>query len=157
MKIQNSEIFNILNSFHVNVEKLPLNLEEATILIGHNLNLIALCYDSIDFKYDDTEYPESPEYDYKSHYNKVKNNFPIFGNYNTVADISRNINKTTIVVGDSVDDLTEILIEIKTVLWLWENTSVSNALWQFKNMYDLHWGSHLRNLQIYLFELEKGR
>ncbi len=157
MKIQNKEIYDILKSFLVNVEESPLSMEDATVIIGQKLNLLALCYDSIDFKYDDTEYPDSPEFDYQFHYNKIKRNFPYFGFYNTVADISVNLNKTTIVIGDSIDDITDILIEIKTVLWLWDNTSVQNALWQFKTLYDLHWGSHLKNLQVYLFEFEQGR
>jgi len=157
MKIPTSEIFNILNSFHSNIEYVPTNSEDAFFVLGNNLNLLALAYDSIEFTYDDVDYPDSPDYDYKSHYNKIKNNFPTLGYYNTVSDISKNINSTSIVIGDSIDDLTDIHIEIKTILWLWENTSVANALWQFKNGFDFHWGSHLRNLQVYLLALEKGQ
>jgi hypothetical protein len=36
------------------------------------------------------------------------------------------------------------------VLWRWENTSQSDALWHLEFSYRTHWRAHLRGVQWYL-------
>lgn len=56
-------------------------------------------------------------------------------------------------VGDAIDDLTDIAIDLSEVIWLWEHAGAATALWQLRFGFESHWGSHLRSLQWYLHEL----
>lgn len=54
--------------------------------------------------------------------------------------------------GEGRDDISDIVLDLKEVLWYFENTSKDNALWYFENSYKSHWGRHLRELQLYLHD-----
>jgi hypothetical protein len=82
--------------------------------------------------------------------------FPDPGYYNIATDNSVNIGQTRLGVGSAINDIAEIAEDMLEVKWLWENTSVENALWQFRWGYENHWGAHLRYLQLYLFEHGRG-
>ena len=58
-------------------------------------------------------------------------------------------------LGDAIDDLGDIAIDLAEVAWLWENAGESAALWQFFFGFESHWGSHLRNLQWYVHEMAR--
>ena len=115
------------------------------------LDRLALAYHFANCDFDEGEYADAPTEAYFPLRSKVENLFPDFGLYNVVTDISVNVGVTTTGVGDALDDLTDIAVDMYEVLWLWENTSVENALWQFRWGYENHWGGHLRNLQLYLW------
>lgn len=55
-----------------------------------------------------------------------------------------------VMVGDAIDDLTDIYGELRGVTWLCENASPEDALWHFRFGYQSHWGRHLLNLRSYL-------
>ena len=56
----------------------------------------------------------------------------------------------TLGMGDALDDLTDIVLDLRNVAWRWENTSPADATWYFKLSYSTHWGRHLANLRSYL-------
>ena len=56
--------------------------------------------------------------------------------------------------GDAIDDLADIANELTDFIWRWENNSENNALWYLGYSYEIHWNSHLRNLQTYLYAIK---
>jgi hypothetical protein len=50
-------------------------------------------------------------------------------------------------------DLAEIASDLLEVLWLFENASHNDAVWQFRFGYQTHWGRHLHEVRTYLHGL----
>lgn len=80
---------------------------------------------------------------------QVQAAFPELGLYSQAAD-PLVPSSTELVVGDAVDDVADISLDIEEALWLWEHESESEALWSLCFLFDSHWGLHLRSLQLYL-------
>jgi len=78
--------------------------------------------------------------------------FPQLGYYNIAGNIGGEPLNSEMSVGDSIDDLADLLGDLVEVLWRWDNTSSIDALWHLDLSYRQHWGSHLRALQLYLHE-----
>lgn len=53
-------------------------------------------------------------------------------------------------IGDAVDDLVDILLDLREVLWFADRKEIENAYGQFLLSFRSHWGQHLRALQSYL-------
>lgn len=76
--------------------------------------------------------------------------FPSFGFY---ADVTPEpISAPDVIVGDAIDDLADIAVELQEVEWRWTNTSPEDAAWAFRFGYQSHWGKHLHNLRRYLHD-----
>jgi len=116
------------------------------------LDKLALLASHVEYQFDDADYPESPGNDYTEVREKIKIRFPALGHYNTAAEVSVKIGNSTLLIGDAIDDLVDILCDLKEVLWCFNNTSDNNALWHFEFGYRSHWGRHLRELQLYLHD-----
>jgi hypothetical protein len=50
-------------------------------------------------------------------------------------------------------DLAEIAVDLDEVLWLFDNASENDAIWQFRWGYQFHWGKHLHEIRVYLHSL----
>jgi hypothetical protein len=61
-----------------------------------------------------------------------------------------------ILLSDGIDDLADIAGDLSEVLWRLENVGSEDAVWYFRFLYSAHWGRHLHNLRLYLFELLHG-
>ncbi len=120
------------------------------------LDKLALAYHFAEYDFDEKNYPDAPSRDYQTQYQITGPLFPNYGYYNAVSDISVKIAGTSVIVGDAIDDLTDIALDMFEVTWLWENTSIENALWQFRWGYENHWGEHLRNVQLYINAKAEG-
>jgi hypothetical protein len=81
----------------------------------------------------------------------VSERFPSLGFYNVVVDVTEKLSETELAVGDAVDDLADIVDQLKAVSWCFEHTSANDALWHLWDSYVFHWGEHLRYLQLYLY------
>ena len=60
-------------------------------------------------------------------------------------------------VGDAIDDLLDITLELKEVLWLKRNVSEEESIWQLQFGFESHWEAHLRPLQWILCKLKNQR
>lgn len=134
-------------------ENVEQNEKTLTALLDH----IALASHYIDQKPDEVEYIDTPKEEAKPLRQLICSRFPNFGYYNSPENFTTEISESGIVVGDAIDDILDITLELKSVEWCWQNISVANALWRFRNGFDTHWGLHLRELQLYLMVLERGR
>jgi Domain of unknown function (DUF5063) len=129
--------------------------QEVTVV--HKLNFLldqlACICSSIVNDLDNESSLEAPRKDYKQLRGQIASLFPSFGYYNLPVSVTKNIAQTQLEIGDAIDDLTDIAIEIYEVAWLWKNSSHQSALAQLTRTYFLHWQGHLRSLQYYIYSL----
>lgn len=127
-------------------------VDDLGLLLGH-LDKLPIIVFSAKFIFDEKEYDDAPNNDYKNIRSKIELRFPKIGYYNIAREISENLENTELVIGDAVDDLADIVGDLLDVLWYFKNTSEDDALWHLEQSYISHWGLHLRNLQLYLHDL----
>ena len=53
-------------------------------------------------------------------------------------------------MGDAIDDLADIALEMERVEWLWSHARTQEAEWHFRFWYRAHWGRHLQDLRSYV-------
>jgi hypothetical protein len=78
--------------------------------------------------------------------------FPEFGFYAVVPPEPNP--DVQVLMGDAIDDLADIALEMKEVEWLWENSSPQDAERHFRFGYHIHWGQHLHDLRSYVHAQE---
>jgi hypothetical protein len=154
--MDNADIKKLIDSFIEFVDvgsKQPIDRERSLMLL---LDSLGLSQAYINFEFDENDYPDPPCENEKLIRERISVNFNDYGYYNCADEIEDNISKTDIIVGDAIDDLIDIYKELSEVRWRWENTSIADALWHYDYMYRSHWGLHLRNLQLYVFNKQYG-
>lgn len=120
------------------------------------LDRLALAQHYAEYTFDETDYPDAPQLTYDVLRDLISVRFPDCGYYNVAADITTVIGEGTANVGDAIDDICDIASDLYEVRWCWENTSINDALWHFKQGFWSHWGRHLRELQLYLYAKPNG-
>lgn len=94
--------------------------------------------------------PDPPHQDCARFRSLAADRFPSFGLYNLPDIITDRIAESNLIVGDALDDLTDIARDLSDVAWRFEHTTEGDALYDFAESYDHHWRWHLRHLQFYL-------
>jgi hypothetical protein len=138
------------------VESLTLTPEDRLARLPGALDSLAVTVRDITYEFDEADYPEEPREDYQATYQVVGRHFPRLGYYNVPGSITREIEESKTGVGDAIDDIVDILLDLKGVLWRFNNTSPDDALWDLNQSFQYHWGLHLRELQLYLHVLASG-
>jgi hypothetical protein len=138
------------------VESETLMPEDRLARLPATLDALAMAVRDIASDFDDADYPDDPDEDYQAIYQVVGRRFPTLGYYNVPESITQDIGESKMGVGDGIDDIADILLDLKGVLWRFKNTSVDDALWNLKQSFESHWGQHLRGLQLYLHVLASG-
>ncbi|UII26893.1 hypothetical protein LVD15_00205 [Fulvivirga maritima] len=103
----------------------------------------------------DSEF-EEPLYNfnYEEIRKNVGQNFPDFGYYNSISDVN-NIEEVQVpVIGDSVDDLTDIVKDLLEVKCIYENLNEKNAAWHLDWIIRSHSEQHIVDLLKYLKNIE---
>ncbi|NOK01577.1 MULTISPECIES: DUF5063 domain-containing protein [Myxococcus] len=116
------------------------------------LDWLALAYHFADAPFDPTKYPDAPSADDSALRACIASLFPALGFYNEALHLADKVGESELCMGDAIDDLTDIAMDMHSVLFRWENTSEEDALWHFRFGFETHWGLHLRSLQLYLHE-----
>ena len=149
MKIDPQEIHSSVLNFLELLKNESSNSSIASLELA--LDKLALIYHFVgEIPDDENTYPDSPNRDYSEWREIIAKNFPKFGFYNIPSTISVKIGEAELHTGDAIDDLADIANELTDFIWRWENNSENNALWYLGYSYEIHWSSHLRNLQTYL-------
>jgi hypothetical protein len=132
------------------VEALTLTPEDRLARLPAALDLLAVAVRDISYEFDEADYPDDPREDYQAIYKVVARRFPTLGYYNVAGSVTKEIGECKVLLGDGIDDIVDIPLDLKGVLWRFNNTSVDDALWDLNQGFQYHWGQHLRNLQLYL-------
>ncbi|HET9428290.1 MAG TPA: hypothetical protein VFO69_08020, partial [Allosphingosinicella sp.] len=74
--------------------------------------------------------------------------FPEYGLY-PVAEPMDQIDQE-LGMADAIDDLADLTLDMREVVWLADNVGLDDAHWAFRLHY-FHWGEHARRLATYLF------
>jgi hypothetical protein len=153
------EIKQTIDDFLLLVEKGCGPTEENEAKLKLLLDKLAFAQHFSTCQFDEKDYADAPRKEYEDLRKLVTAQFPNYGYYNVAEDVTTKIGEGKAIVGDAIDDIADIadiardLFEAK---WCWENNSTEDGLWHFKNEFEIHWKNHLRELQIYLNNLERG-
>jgi hypothetical protein len=115
-----------------------------------NLVKIYSLYFDIEFKFDETDYPALDKTEYADIRQNVTSNFKDFGFYKTVSDIENIDNLSDNTIGDSFDDLTDIIRDLLEIKWRIENNSLADGLWFFELTFYSHTQEHILDLLKYM-------
>ncbi len=150
------EIKQTIDSFLSLIENGCGSEEENETQLKLLLDKLALAQHFVGYKFDEKDYADAPEKEYENLRKLVTALFPNYGYYNMAAKVTTNIGEGETIVGDAIDDLADIAGDLFETKWCWENNSPEDGLWHFRNNFEFHWSQHLRELQIYLLNLERG-
>jgi hypothetical protein len=92
--------------------------------------------------------------DFLPKYSEVGARFPDFGYYASADPTTALDEKPT--VGDAIDDLVDIVRDLREVSWRHDVLGADDAHWHFRFLFQIHWGRHLRDLSLYLHARQFG-
>ncbi|RSK31735.1 DUF5063 domain-containing protein [Hymenobacter metallilatus] len=114
-----------------------------------NLVRIYSYYFDIAFEFDDKDYPQFNKKIDTIRQN-VTSNFPEFCFYKKVSDINDIDNSQEDHIGDAIDDLTDIIIDMWEIKWRIENNSLADGLRFFELIFYSHTQQHIIDLLNYM-------
>ena len=89
---------------------------------------------------------EPPKADYTQIYQALGQRFPDLGLYGSTDPLALDGDLT---IGDAIDDLADIVVDLREVVWRFDVLGAQDAYW-YLNLMHFHWGAHLRELARYL-------
>ena len=110
------------------VESSALTAEERLAQLPAALDLLAVAVRDIRHEFDVAGYPDDPREDYQATYKVVGGHFPGLGYYNVAGSVTKEIGECKVAVGDGIDDIVDILLDLKGVLWRFDNERGRRAL-----------------------------
>ena len=113
--------------------------------LAQTLDALAMAYHQTPAVDDHSDYVLAPTGSYDEHRKSISPRFPELGLYASIApgppsDLQG-------VVGDAIDDVVDIMLDLEAVLWRSANVSLEDAVWHFRFGYLSHWGQHLMELR----------
>jgi len=114
--------------------------------------LVEAFHDTPDAGPSDTDV-EAPRSGGPALYKQVAARFPDYGLY-PVSDPIASIDDAAM-VGDAIDDLADLTLDMREVVWLADHIGLDDAHWSFRLHY-FHWGRHARELALYLHARQYG-
>jgi hypothetical protein len=119
-------------------------------MLERNLVKIYDLYFDVRFDFDETKYPDFDKSKLPDLRRNVMSNFEDFGFYKTVLDLDDIDNLKEMGIGDAVDDLTDIILDLLEIKWRIETNSLSNGLWYFQLIFYSHTQQHILDLLNYM-------
>ncbi len=83
---------------------------------------------------------EPPGHDYASTRDEVALLYPDLGYYPVAKG---DVDDSELVIGDAIDDLTDIYNEVRDVVWCLKNSTDEDAVRFYRFGYSHHWGRHI--------------
>lgn len=100
--------------------------------------------------------PEPPRLDYDQAYEAIRRRYPTLGRYwLALHPVMQEGTEGELAVGDAVDDLADILIELTDVRWLNQHARRVDALATLRTRYETHLWMHVHSLRQYLEEVKR--
>lgn len=123
-----------------------LNVPDRHFQLEKHLVTIYKLYFEVEYEPDHHNYPKFDKARLPDILSNIKSNFPRFGFYKSVVNINNMTSFSDICLGDAVDDLNDIILELLEVKWRIENNSLNDGLYFFKFIFDAHIQQHLLDL-----------
>ncbi|TCC90218.1 DUF5063 domain-containing protein [Pedobacter frigiditerrae] len=123
-----------------------LTISDKEKLLERNLVKIYDLYFDIKYEFDETDFPDFDQSLLPDIRQNISSNFKDFGFYKTILDINDVNNLTDIALGDAMDDLSDIILDLLEIKWRIENNSLADGLWYFQFIFHGHSQQHILDL-----------
>ncbi|MDZ4722517.1 MAG: hypothetical protein SGI97_01180 [candidate division Zixibacteria bacterium] len=156
MAVTKQEFSTTITSF------LDLIEQESDILTGNERELsnlldnLAVLYHRLTAYSKEYSPSDTPRRDQNALRKLITRRFPSFGRYQVSSSVTATPTPAIIEIGDSIDDILDITNELYSVNWLLLHNGIEEAAEYFVVSYDIHWGEHLRTLQLYIYCIKRG-
>ena len=107
-------------------------------------------YLNMESDFDQKDFEDEPEFNFKEIRRNIEANFPEFGLYHSFFDAHNAIPDGGVVTGDALNDLSDLIIDMLVVKWRFENTSEDEAIWHFQFIMRIHSEQHVVDFLKYL-------
>jgi hypothetical protein len=131
-------------------QNIEISKDERNLLLERSLISIYSLYFEIQYEYDNTDFEEYDDIKYVNMRKNIESNFPDFGYYTIALDLMDINNKDNMAIGDAIDDLSDIILDLLQIKWRMENNSQNNGLWYFELIFPGHTQQHIIDLLKYL-------
>lgn len=149
-----TELISTINEIVKYGLKPNLNSPDRDYLLEKHLITIYKLYFELQYEEEDRNYPDFDKSNLPNIHENVISNFPGFGFYKIVLDINKMTDFSDIALGDAIDDLNDIIIDLLEIKWRIENNSLNNGIYYFKLLFPIHIKPHVLGLLTFLNEKE---
>jgi hypothetical protein len=132
-----------------------LNVANRERLLEKHLVKIYSLYFEVLNESDDTDYPDFDKSLLLDIRKNIESNFKNFGFYKVVIDKNDFSNMTKCSLGDAIDDLLDVTLDLLEVKWRVENNSLNDGIWYFKFIFHAHTQQHILDLLNFIKQIEK--
>jgi hypothetical protein len=122
-------------------------------LLEKNLVKIYSLYFGIQYDFDNADYPDFNRSELPNIRQNIVSNFKEFGLYKTILNIEDIANDKENSIGDAIDDLTDITLDLLEIKWRIENNSLNDGLWYFQLIFYGHTQQHILDLLNYMKQI----
>jgi len=119
-------------------------------LLEKDLIKIYSLYFDIKFDFDGTSYTAFDKTNLPNIRQNIESNFKDFGFYKTILDNNDIDNLQDNAIGDAIDDLNDIIIDLLEIKWRTENCSLADGLWFFELTFYSHIQQHILDILNYM-------
>lgn len=130
-----------------------LTINDKEKLLEKSLVKFYSLYFDINYIFDETDYTDFDKSQLPNIRQNIASNFKNYGFYKTILDIKDVDNKSDNAVGDALDDLTDICIDLMEIKWRIENNSLNDGLWYFQLIFYSHTQQHILDLLNYMKQI----
>jgi hypothetical protein len=116
--------------------------DKEKLLERHLVKIYDLYFD-IEYKFDETNFPDFDKSQLPDIRQNVSSNFKDYGFYKIILDINDIDNLTDNAIGDAIDDLSDIIADLLEIKWRIENNSLADGLWFFELIFYSHTQQHI--------------
>jgi hypothetical protein len=127
-----------------------LTVDDKEKLLERNLVKIYDLYFDIKYDFDKTNFQDFDKSQLSNIRQNVESNFKDYGLYKTILDINDIDNLKDNTIGDAIDDLTDIIIDLLEIKWRIETNSLEDGLWYFELTFYSHTQQHILDLLNYM-------
>jgi len=119
-------------------------------VLEKNLVKIYSLYFDIQYIFDETDFPEFDNKEYSAISQNIRSNFSDYGFYKKNLDVIDIDNLKDNAIGDALDDLTDIILDLLEIKWRLENNSLADGIWFFELTFYTHTQQHILDLLNYM-------
>jgi hypothetical protein len=119
--------------------------DKEKLLERHLVKIYDLYFD-LEYKFDETDFPDFDKSQLPDIRQNVESNFKDYGFYKTILDITDIDNLKDNAIGDAIDDLSDIITDLLEIKWRIENNSLADGLWFFELTFYSHTQQHIIDL-----------